>query len=71
MNYGASVTNPADNAWIELPVDKLSQCAQRVYDAEECVGKSVSGPEIGLLVYNQSHDGDGVLHDILPTFTAF
>lgn len=72
VNYEAPVTNPADNAWIELPVDKLSQCAQRVYNAKDCVeNNSASGPEIGLLVHTQSQDEDGVPRTILPTFTSF
>lgn len=71
VNYRAAVVNPADQAWIELPIYTLSQCAQRVYGVEECVGDSSSGPQIGPLVYDQSYDVEGALHDILPTFTAF
>lgn len=71
VNYRAAVVDPADHAWIELPLYTLSHCAQRVYGVEECVGNSTSGPQIGPLVYDQSYDLEGGLHDILPTFTAF
>lgn len=70
VNYRAAIVNPDDNAWVELPIYGLSQCAQRVYGVEECAGQSPSG-QIGPLVYDQSYDLEGVLHDILPTFTSF
>lgn len=71
VNYRGAVVNPADRDWIELPIHGLSQCAQRVYAVEECVGDLPSSPQIGPLVYDRSYDLEGVLHDILPAFTAF
>lgn len=72
VNYRASVLNRNDPAWVELPMYTLSQCAQRVYDAEECLESPASdGPQVGPLVYAQSYDLEGQLHDIRPVFIAF
>lgn len=72
VNYRASVLDRNDPAWVELPMYTLSQCAQRVYDAEECLESPASdGPQVGPLVYAQSYDLEGQLHDIRPVFIAF
>lgn len=72
VNYRVAIVNPNDPTWLELPMYTLSECAQRVYGAEECLeGPASDVPQIGPLVYAQSYDLEGRLHDNIPVFIAF